>query len=178
MLYESNTTGRRKKYLDGKGKPELGWLHYTFNGGKLFTYFILLLKTWCIALFCLVSGACAPVQIFSAILLYCSRIAVNLGSFVSSCWPTRGNIGRSTRISNPVMTSSVGGAKGCSDHRFRAPPVQLPTLHQHKSFDHRSKTRIELVYFPMIWIEKEKRKLQLMGLTRVDYDTTPSQQPV
>ena len=30
------------------------------------------------------------------------------------------------------MTSSAGGAKGCSDHRFRAPPAftaQLLTLH-------------------------------------------------
>ena len=43
-----------------------------------------------------------------------------------SFWPTRDHIGRSIRISNPVMTSSVGGAKGCSDHRFRARPQ--PTL--------------------------------------------------
>ena len=38
--------------------------------------------------------------------------------------------------SNPVMTSSAGGAKGCSDHRFRALPdytVQLITLHQHRA---------------------------------------------
>ena len=41
----------------------------------------------------------------------------------SSCWPTRDHIGRSTGNSNPVMTSSAGGAKGCSDHRFRAPPA-------------------------------------------------------
>ena len=32
-------------------------------------------------------------------------------------------IGRRTGISNPDMTSSAGGAKGCSDHRFRAPPA-------------------------------------------------------
>ena len=41
--------------------------------------------------------------------------------------------GRSTRNSNPVMTS---GAKDCSDHRFRAPSTytaQLPTLHQHRA---------------------------------------------
>ena len=44
-------------------------------------------------------------------------------------------IGRSTRNSNPVMTSSIGGAKGCSDHRFRASPgytAQLLTLNQHR----------------------------------------------
>ena len=46
------------------------------------------------------------------------------------------HIGRSTRNSNPVMTSSAGGAKGCSDHRFRAPPAytaQLLTLYQHRA---------------------------------------------
>ena len=39
-----------------------------------------------------------------------------------SCCPMRGDIGRSTRNSNPVMTSSTGDAKHCSDHGFRAPP--------------------------------------------------------
>ena len=29
-------------------------------------------------------------------------------------------------LSNPVMTSSAGGAKGCLDHRFRAPQPILP----------------------------------------------------
>ena len=36
----------------------------------------------------------------------------------------------------PSLTASAGGAKGCSDHRFRAPPAytaQLPTLHQHRA---------------------------------------------
>ena len=36
----------------------------------------------------------------------------------------------------PSLTSSAGGAKGGSDHRFRAPPAytaQLPTLHQHRA---------------------------------------------
>ena len=36
----------------------------------------------------------------------------------------------------PSLTSSAGGAKGCSDHRFRAPlayTAQLPTLHQHRA---------------------------------------------
>ena len=44
--------------------------------------------------------------------------------------------GRSTRNSNPVMTSSTGGAKGCSDHRFHAPlayTAQLLTLHQRRA---------------------------------------------
>ena len=56
--------------------------------------------------------------------------------FFSSCWSTRGHIGRSTRNSNPIMTSSAGGAKGWSDHRFRSPPAytaQLLTLHQHRA---------------------------------------------
>ena len=54
----------------------------------------------------------------------------------SSCWPTRGHKGRSTRNSIQVMISSAGGAMGCSDHRFRAPPaytVQSLTLHQHRA---------------------------------------------
>ena len=36
----------------------------------------------------------------------------------------------------PSLTSSAGGAKGCSEHRFRAPPAytaQLPTLHQRRA---------------------------------------------
>ena len=44
--------------------------------------------------------------------------------------------GRSTRNSDPVMTASAGGAKGCSGHKFRAPPAhtaQLLTLHQHRA---------------------------------------------
>ena len=45
------------------------------------------------------------------------------GKLFSFCWPTRDHIGRSTRNSNPVMTSSAGGAKGCADHRFCAPPA-------------------------------------------------------
>ena len=36
----------------------------------------------------------------------------------------------------PSLASSAGGAKGCSDHRFRAPPAytaQLPTLYLHRA---------------------------------------------
>ena len=36
----------------------------------------------------------------------------------------------------PSLTSSAGGVKGCSDHRFRAPPAytaQLVTLNQHRA---------------------------------------------
>ena len=46
------------------------------------------------------------------------------------------------------LTSSAGGAKGCSDHRFRAPPAytaQLVTLHQrglHLQFDRRSQLEV------------------------------------
>ena len=57
-----------------------------------------------------------------------TSISFSKAFFLSSCW--------STRNSNPVMTSSAGGAKGCSDHRFRAPPAytaQLPALHQHRA---------------------------------------------
>ena len=53
-----------------------------------------------------------------------------------SWWLTRDHIGRSSRNSNPVMTSSTGDAKGCSYYRFRAPPAytaQLLTLHQHRA---------------------------------------------
>ena len=57
--------------------------------------------------------------------------------FLSTCWFTRDHIGRSTRNSSPVITSCTDGAKGCSDHRFRAPPAgytpQLLTLHQHRA---------------------------------------------
>ena len=57
--------------------------------------------------------------------------------FVSFCWPTRDHLWRSTRNSNPIMTLSAGGAnKGCSDHRFRAPPAytaQLLTLHRYRA---------------------------------------------
>ena len=38
--------------------------------------------------------------------------------------------------SNLVMTSSVGGAKGCSDHRLCEPPAytaQSLTLYQHRA---------------------------------------------
>ena len=59
--------------------------------------------------------------------------------FVSSCWPSRSHIGRSTRNSSQFMTSSTGSAKGCSDQRFRAPPAgytaQLLTMHQHRAYD-------------------------------------------
>ena len=36
----------------------------------------------------------------------------------------------------PSLTSSTGGAKGCSDNSFHAPPAhtaQLLTLHQHRA---------------------------------------------
>ena len=43
---------------------------------------------------------------------------------------------RSTRNSYPVTASFTGGAKGCSDHKFHAPPAytaQLLTLPQHRA---------------------------------------------
>ena len=52
------------------------------------------------------------------------------------CFVLLTHIRRSTGNSKPVTTSSAGGAKGCSDHKFRAPPTytaQLLTLHQHRA---------------------------------------------
>ena len=46
--------------------------------------------------------------------------------FLSSSWFMRDHVGRSTRNSSPVMTSSAGGAKGFSDHRFHATQPTLP----------------------------------------------------
>ena len=37
-------------------------------------------------------------------------------------------MGRPTGISDPFMTSSTGGVKGCLDHRFRAPPAYTAQL--------------------------------------------------
>ena len=53
-----------------------------------------------------------------------------------SCWPTRDHIEWSIRNSNPVMTSSKGGAKGFLDHRFHASSAytaQLLTFHRHRA---------------------------------------------
>ena len=67
-------------------------------------------------------------------------------SFFSSCWPRKGHIGRTTRNSNPAMMLSAGGAKGCSDHCFCAPPdhtAQLLTLHQQRA-DNQYRTAIQI----------------------------------
>ena len=69
--------------------------------------------------------------------------------FVLSCWPTRDHIGRPASNSNSVMTSFTGSAKGCSNHRFRAPPpytAQLVTLHQHRANSQYS-TANQVYYF-------------------------------
>ena len=42
------------------------------------------------------------------------------------CFHHPGHIGRSTGNSNPMMTWSVGGAKGGLHHRFREPPAGYP----------------------------------------------------
>ena len=63
--------------------------------------------------------------------------------FVSSCWPTRDWIGRSTGNYNPVTTSSAGGAKGCSDHRFCE---RTPSLHCHSSANSASTQSQQPVY--------------------------------
>ena len=65
-----------------------------------------------------------PKVFFPLLPTYCviSSIKV-LIFFLLSCRSTRDHIGRSTGNSNPVMTSSTSGAKGCSDHRFCGPPA-------------------------------------------------------
>ena len=87
--------------------------------------------------------------------------------FVSSCWPTRGHAGRSTEDSNPVMTLSAGGAKGWSDHRFRAPKAytaQLLTLHQHKA---NSQYRICSKYCEKTYF-LNKTLLSIQTISRID----------
>ena len=59
-----------------------------------------------------------------------------VGSFFSILLTHEGSHREAYRDFQPSWTSSAGGAKGCSDHRFRAPPAytaQLPTLHQHRA---------------------------------------------
>ena len=57
-------------------------------------------------------------------------------SFFSILLTHEGSHREAYRDFQPSLTSSAGGAKGWSDHRFRAPPAytaQLPTLHQHRA---------------------------------------------
>ena len=57
-------------------------------------------------------------------------------SFFSILLTHKGSHREAYRDFQPSLTSSGDGAKGCSDHRFRAPPAytaQLPTLHQHRA---------------------------------------------
>ena len=54
----------------------------------------------------------------------------------SSRWSTRGHIRRSAKNSNPDMTLSESGARGCLDHRLRILPTytaQLLSLHQQRT---------------------------------------------
>ena len=44
------------------------------------------------------------------------------------CFILQTDIGGSVGNSNPVMTLSSGGAKGCLGHRFRAPPAYTAQL--------------------------------------------------
>ena len=56
--------------------------------------------------------------------------------FFSILLTHKGSHREAYRDFQPSLTSSAGRAKGCSDHRFRAPPAytaQLPTLHQHRA---------------------------------------------
>ena len=66
----------------------------------------------------------------------CRQNLVCLGIFFSILLTHEGSHREAYRDFQPNLTSSAGGAKGCSDHRFRAPPAytaQLPTLHQHRA---------------------------------------------
>ena len=60
-----------------------------------------------------------------------------LSFFLSSCWSTRDHIGRSTRNSNPVMTSSAGPVPRVVQITGSVHPptyiAQLLTLHQHRT---------------------------------------------
>ena len=54
----------------------------------------------------------------------------------------QGTTGRSIRNSNPVMISSAGGAKGCSDHIFCASPAYTCLLYTSPSPRDRQKSRM------------------------------------
>ena len=69
------------------------------------------------------------------------------------------HIGRSTGNSNLVMTSSAGGAKGCSDHRLHAPPVYTA------QFQHRANNRYMANH---IWLT-----LRVSSSTRVTLEQSP-----
>ena len=76
----------------------------------------------------------------------------------------RGQIGRSTRNSNPAMTSSAGGAKGCSDHRFDAPPaytVYLLALHEHSA---NNKYRTANQIWPILRVSSSTTAQRLINL--------------
>ena len=103
-----------------------------------------------------------PSKFFSPMQSYWSSF------FVSSCWPTRDHIGRSTGNSNPVMTSFAGGAKGCSDHKFCAPyTVQLLTLHQHRAIYQLICSRKISDRFYSDWIAKK------FGWVGLHWETSP-----
>ena len=63
-------------------------------------------------------------------------LLAELDGFFSILLTHEGSHREAYRDFQPSLTSSAGGAKGCSDHRLRAPPAytsQLPTLHQHRA---------------------------------------------
>ena len=56
------------------------------------------------------------------------------GNFFSILLTHKGSHREVYRDFQPSLTSSAGGAKGCSDHKFRAAYIsQLLTLHQHRA---------------------------------------------
>ena len=65
-----------------------------------------------------------------------AKFKIEQQSFFSILLTHKGPHREAYRDFQPSLTSSAGGAKGWSDHRFRAPPAytaQLPTLHQRKA---------------------------------------------
>ena len=74
-------------------------------------------------------GGIEKAEIFTTLEMYYRH-------FFSILLTQEGSHREAYRDFQPSLTSSAGGAKGCSDHRFPAPPAhtaQLPTLHQHRA---------------------------------------------
>ena len=69
--------------------------------------------------------------------MYLADRGLGDGFFFSILLNHKGSHREIYRDFQPSLTSSAGGAKGWSDHRFRAPPAytasQLLTLHQHRA---------------------------------------------
>ena len=96
----------------------------------------------------------------------------------SSCWPTRGHIGRFIRNSNQDITSSSGGDKGCLDHRFHAPPAYTTQL---DDFLWSSRIRVDLLLYESIPTDKWEHTaggLRNIWTGIANSASTQNQQPV